>query len=219
MANSDAERRCYNFCFVINLSEKTVTLDLPANELTMLDYGLTLYSHSNSSIHLLKDEALVGELNALGVHFLSGGDGRQQIKLPPTTLLAGLATSGDTRVQLALIPLLLVQPTYAQKAHLAAQQLQGYSHILFCCYYTAAVYLQRREKAALQAVQLRTDPLPNLFAATLDLSRQDDYDQALCTLAIRQQQLLQDTTNWLGAYEHALQRLLRRRRLEQQWSR
>lgn len=176
-----------------------------------------LYIHS--SAQLLKDEALVGELNALGVHFLSGGDGRQQAKLPPTALLAGLAVSDDTRVQLALIPLLLVQPIYAQEAHLAAQQLQGRAHILFCCYYTASVYLQRRETAALQAVQLRTDPLPNFFAATLGLSAQVDCNQALRTLAVRQQQLLQDATNWLGAYEHALQRLLRRRRLEQQWSR
>lgn len=194
-----------------------MALDLPANELTMHDHVLTIHLHSNSSVHLLKDEALVGELNALGVHFLNGGDNRQRAKLSPTALLVGLAASDDTRVQLALIPLLLVQPTYAQETHLAAQQLQGNRHTLFCCYYTAAVYLQGRETSALQSVQLRTDPLPNLFAATLDLPAQADYNQALRTLAVRQQQLLQDTTNWLGAYEHAFQCLLRRRRLEQQW--
>lgn len=179
-----------------------------------------VFAHSpiTLSSQQLYDEVLVGELNALGVHFLSGGDNRQQGKLPPTALLAGLATSSNTRVQLALIPLLLVQPTYAQDAHPAAQQLQGYSHTLFCCYYTAAVYLQQRETATLQAVQLRTDPLPNLFAAILGLSAQVDCNQALRMLAVRQQQLLQDATNWLGAYEHAFQRLLRRRRLEQQWS-
>lgn len=179
-----------------------------------------VFAHSpiTLSSQQLYDEVLVGELNALGVHFLSGGDGRQQAKLPPTALLIGLSASNDTRLQLALIPLLLVQPTYAQDANLAAQQLQGHTYTLFCCYYTAAVYLQRRETAALQAVQLQTDPLPNLFAATLGLSAQADYDHALRTLAIHQQQLLQDATNWLGAYEHAFQRLLRRRRLEMQWS-
>lgn len=185
----------------------------------MCNIVLTDRAITNSASQLLHDEALIGELNALGVHFLSGGDGHQQVKLSPTALLAGLAASNDTRVRLALIPLLLVQPTYAQEAHFAAQQLQGYSHTLFCCYYTTAVYLQRRETAAIQAVQLRTDPLPNFFAATLGLSAQVDCNQALRMLAIRQRELLQDATNWLGAYEHALQRLLRRRRLEQQWSR
>jgi hypothetical protein len=172
-----------------------------------------------SSFQRLPDDGLVSELSALGVHFISGGDDRRQSWLPRTTLLAGLAASSDTRVQLALIPLLLVQPTYAQEAFAAAEQLQGHTHILFCCYYTAAVYLQRRETATLQAIHLPTDPLPNLFATTLDLSVQDDCNQALYMLAVRQQQLFQDATNWLGAYEHALERLLRRRRLEQQWSR
>ena len=172
-----------------------------------------------SSFQRLPDDGLVSELSALGVHFISGGEERQQSWLPRATLLAGLAASSDARVQLALIPLLLVQPTYAQEALVVAEQLQGHMHILFCCYYTAAVYLQRREMAALQAVHLPTDPLPNLFATTLDLSVQDDCSQALYMLAVRQQQLFQDATNWLGAYEHALERLLRRRRLEQQWSR
>lgn len=167
----------------------------------------------------LHDEVLVGELNALGIHFLNGGDDRQQAELLPTALLTGLATSSDTRVQLALIPLLLVQPAYAQEAPVAVKQLHGHAHIIFCCYYTAAVYLQRRETATLQAVQLPTDPLPDLFTTALGISVQDDCTLALCTLAVRQQQLFQDATNWLGAYEHAFQRLLRRRRLEQQWSR
>lgn len=171
-----------------------------------------------ASFQQLSDEALVSELSALGIHFLNGGDGRQQPRLPQTTLLTGLAASSDARVQLALIPLLLVQPTYAQEAPVAAEQLQGHAHILFCCYYTAAVYLQRRETAALQTMQLPTHPLPDWFTSTLDISMQDDCTLALRALALRQQQLCQDATNWLGAYEHAFQRLLRRRRLEIQWS-
>lgn len=171
-----------------------------------------------ASFQLLPDEALVSELSALGIHFLNGSDGRQQPRLPRTALLTGLAASDDARVQLALIPLLLVQPTYAQEAPGAAEQLQGHAHTLFCCYYTAAVYLQRREIAELQAVQLPTDPLPNLFATALGIAMQDDCTLTLRALALRQQQLCQDATNWLGAYEHAFQRLLRRRRLEIQWS-
>jgi len=171
------------------------------------------------SLHLINDDALVGELNALGVHFLSGGDSRLQPTLTPAALLVGLASSPDARVQLALIPLLLVRPDYSQEALVVAHQLQGRSHSLFCCYYTAAVYLQRQYMAALQAVQLPTEPLPNLFAATLKLSPQANSLQALERLALRQQEVLQDVANWLGAYEHAIQRLLRRRQVEQQWSR
>lgn len=170
------------------------------------------------SLQRLPDEALVSELNTLGVHFLNGGDGRRQPRLPQTALLTGLAASSDARVQLALIPLLLVQPMYSQEAPVAAAQLQGHAHILFCCYYTAAVYLQRREAAELQALQLPTDPLPDWFATALGISVQDDFTLALRALALRQQQLCQDATNWLGAYEHAFQRLLRRRHLELKWS-
>lgn len=170
-------------------------------------------------LHSLTDEALVGELNALGVHFLSGGDGRQQPNLTPAALLMGLAVSNDTRVQLALIPLLLVRPDYGQEAQWAATQLQGRPYLLFCCYYTAAVYLQHIYTSKLQAVQLPINPLPNLFAAELQLPLHDNGEQALRILAIRQQQLLQDTANWFGAYEHAVQRLIRRRQAEIQWSR
>lgn len=177
--------------------------------------------HNSPSVALLSyptDEALVGELNALGVHFVSGGDGRQQPTLTPAALLIGLAASTDTRVQLALIPLLLVRPAYAQAALLAATQLQGRPYILFCCYYTATVYLQQAYTGKLQAVQLPAYPLPNLFAAELQLPQHDDSEQALRVLAIRQQQLLQDTANWFGVYEHAVQRLIRRRQVEIQWS-
>lgn len=190
-----------------------------STELLMYNALLANRVLSTSSFQQLPDEVLVSALSALGVHFLNGGDSRLQTWLPRTALLTGLAASSDARVQLALIPLLLVQPTYAQEAPVAAAQLQGHAHILFCCYYTAAVYLQRRETAVLQAVQLPTDPLPNLFTATLGLSAQDDCTLALRALAVRQQELFQDATNWLGAYEHAFQRLLRRRRLEMQWSR
>lgn len=179
--------------------------------------------HNNSPVallsHIIDDEALVGELNALGVHFLSGGDGRQEPELTPAALLMGLAASADTRVQLALISLFFVRPDYAQDAQFVATQLQGRPYILFCCYYTATVYLQQAYAGKLQAVQLPASPLPNLFSAELQLPLQDDSEQTLRLLATRQQQLLQDSANWFGAYEHAIQRLIRRRQIELQWSR
>ena len=166
----------------------------------------------------LDDDVLVGELDALGIHFLTGGDDRAQPRLPPAALLAGLAASGDARVQSAIIPLLLVRPDYAQGAVTASQQLRGRTNALFCCAYTAAVYLQCEHAAALRAAGLPTEPLPNLFAAALGLPFPPTDDQALRNLALRQRQLLHDASNWLSAYEHAVERLLRRRVVEQRWS-
>ncbi|MFZ4657153.1 MAG: hypothetical protein ACOYNY_09090 [Caldilineaceae bacterium] len=62
----------------------------------------------HSSFQWLVDEVVVGELHALGVHFLNGSAGQLKSRIQPVALLAGLATSNNARVQLALIPLLLV---------------------------------------------------------------------------------------------------------------
>lgn len=164
------------------------------------------------------DAALVGELTALGIHFLTDGDGRTRTCLPPAVLLANLAASNNARVQSAIIPLLLVCPDYAREAVAVAQQLEGRTKVLFCCLYTAAVYLQDEHGPALRATGLQTAALPNHFAAELDLPPTLTGSQALRKLALRQRQLLQDASNWLGAYEHACARLLRRRVVEQRWS-
>ena len=121
----------------------------------MHDSMLSNRSQFIHSPHTINDEALVGELNVLGVHFLNGGDGRLQPMLIPAALLAGLAASADARVQLALIPLLLVRPDYSQEALVVAHQLQGRSNIIFCYYYTAAVYLQRQHTLIRKAMLFR----------------------------------------------------------------
>jgi hypothetical protein len=164
------------------------------------------------------DDALVGELDALGIHFLTGGDGRTRAHLPPAVLLAGLAASDDARVQSAIIPLLLVRPDYAHAAAAAAQQLQGRARVLFCCLHTAAVYLQQEHAHALRAAGFPTAALAERFVAELDLPTRIAGDQGLHLLALRQKQLLQDSSDWLATYEHACARLLRRRAAEMRWS-
>ena len=166
----------------------------------------------------ITDDTLVGELDALGIHFLTGGDARREARLSPTELLSGLAASLDTRVQLAVIPLLLTRPDFAEGAMASAQQLHGRTQSLFCCIYTAAVYLQRKYIDSLVASGLPTSPLPDLFAMALGLSTQPASETALRSLAMRQQQLLADASDWFGAYEYAVARLLRRRQKELQWS-
>jgi hypothetical protein len=169
----------------------------------------------SSTVH---DDELVGELDALGVHFISGGDGRSRRQLSEAELLAGLAASPDTRVQLATIPLLLARPEVAQGAVAAVAQLLWQPRLLLCCYYTAAFYLQRKYASTLQAARLPSEPLPNLFAVMLQLPTYTTAEDGLRNLAQRQRQLCGNTVNWLGAYEHALQLLLRQREMAQRWS-
>ena len=73
----------------------------------------------------ITDNTLVGELDALGIHFLTGGDACSEARLSPTELLSGLAASLRYAVQLAVIPLLLTRPDFAEGATASAQQLHG----------------------------------------------------------------------------------------------
>ena len=174
--------------------------------------------HAPTQSSTVQDDELVGELDALSVHFLSGGDGRSRRQLSEAELLAGLAASLDTSVQLAIIPLLLTRPEVAQGAMAAVAQLLWQPQLLLCCYYTAAFYLQRKYASTLRAAQLPSEPLPNLFAVMLKMPIYTTAEDGLRNLAQRQRQLCGDTVNWLGAYEHALQQLLRQRKMAQRWS-
>ena len=171
-----------------------------------------------SQAHSLCDDVLVGELDALGVHFLSGGDGRTHTCLTSVELVAGLSASPDARVQSALIPLLLARPDYAEGVMAALGQLPPPAQLLLQCYYTAATYLQRKYTSALQAAQLPLQPLPPLFVETLNLPTFASAEASLVQLALRQTELSGDSANWLGAYEHALHHLLRQQEKQRQWS-
>ena len=70
-----------------------------------------------SSLSLVSDREitpleLVDAFNTLGVCFLSGGSGVSR-SFPSAALLAALASSAESRLRMALIPLLLAHPELA----------------------------------------------------------------------------------------------------------
>jgi hypothetical protein len=151
---------------------------------------------------------LVAALEALGVYFLRGADASAPTKhIAPNRLLAGLAASDEARVRLALIPLLLHRPDFAAYAN-ADAALDPEAQVVLMCYYTAALYLQRKYRLRLEKLMGCYDPLPDLFSKALGLRPCTNPDDGLQALAQRHAILSGKPINWLGTYEHAAQRWL-----------
>lgn len=172
------------------------------------------------SAQLLSDE-LVGALDARGVPFLTGGvQSTRALALSPTELLQGLARDVDARLRLAVIPLLLVHPDYAEGSHAVAAQLEGDDRLTFQCYYTAAHWLQRKYAKSLFSLLGDIPPLPDVFSSALGLTYNELVpDAALDALSRRHQQLSSEPVNWRGTYEHAAQTCLKQLALEKTWAR
>lgn len=161
---------------------------------------------------------LVAALDALGVHFLHGGQAAAlECSLEPTHLIRALATSSEARLRLALIPLFLRHPSFARYAALTYPHLPAAAQLLLACYYTAALLLQQKHQLALERLWGSQAPLPDLFSQRLALVLPDDPDQALATLAVRQAQLSGSLLNWRGTYEHAAHRCLAHWEKQQYW--
>ena len=167
----------------------------------------------------IPDERLAAELDRLGVHFIRAhAISEGHIPISPTTLLAALACSREARMQLALIPLLLVRPEFASAAGDAASRLAGFPRLTLACYYTAAMLLQRKHETRLRVFGFGQERLPDIFGRELGVSPSTDVDQSLRLLAHRQAVLSGRSLNWYGTYEHAAERLLRQAELEVRWT-
>lgn len=167
----------------------------------------------------IPDERLAAELDRLGVHFIRAhAISEGHIPISPTTLLAALACSREARMQLALIPLLLVRPEFASAAGDAASRLAGLPRLTLACYYTAAMLLQRKHETRLRVFGFGQERLPDIFGRELGVSPSTDVDQSLRLLAQRQAVLSGRSLNWYGTYEHAAERLLRQAELEVRWT-
>jgi hypothetical protein len=180
--------------------------------------GLAMNASLDSSA-ITADE-LVGALDALGVHFLAGGaQTARALALSPAELLLGLARDSDARMRLAVIPLLLCHPEYAEYAPSVAAQLAGDAKLTFQCYYTAAYWLQRKYAKALAKLVGAVQPLLDLFSAALEAhSDETAPDRALALLSRRHQVLSGEPINWRGTYEHAAQCLLKQLTREKLWA-
>lgn len=167
----------------------------------------------------LSNAELAAELHALGVHFVrSDGLSGVRSRLAPATLMAGLVTSDEARLRLALLPLLWRHPSFAHHAERARQQLSAAEQVVFTCSYTAAWLLQAKYQSRMAAVVDAWQWLPDLYSVELDICPFDNPDEGLCTLAERQRELSGRAINWLGTYEHAAQRWLAHMEKRQRWT-
>ena len=166
----------------------------------------------------ISTDELVGALDARGVPFLTGGvQTPRALALTPRELLLGLVRDADARVQLAVIPLLLVHPEYAELAPEVAHQLQGPNQLTFQFYYTAAYFLQHKYETGLKQTIGERKRLPDLYSTLLGI-RETEPEAALTALGKRHQTLSGEPVNWRGTYEHAAVRLLKHSAAEHSWA-
>jgi len=115
-------------------------------------------------------ETVVALLRQRGVSYLAPSDAVATVAIASDdALLLALLRQPDSRLQLALIPLLLRYPHLAERVAMLTDQLEPQFAIELQMLYMAAVYLQRLWKTRL-GFYLDTVPLlPDLFSQQLDL--------------------------------------------------
>ena len=150
----------------------------------------------------LSADRLASELARLGLPFLRADVVPGEDIVPPADLLTGLAASSEARLRLAIIPLLLWRPDYAEAALTASRRLTERPRLVLHCYYTAAVLLQQRYTIRLRALGAPSTPLPDLFSRRLRLKPAANPDDGLVALAQKQTRLTGEPLNWLGTYDH-----------------
>ena len=93
----------------------------------------------------LSPNQLTDELNRLDVYFLQGETVQVATgPMPPASLVMQLATSDEARLRLALIPLLLRHPEFADDVDWVVSQIPAAAQLGLQCYYMAAHLLQQK---------------------------------------------------------------------------
>lgn len=158
-----------------------------------------------STINSANEKQIAATLQALGVKFVHGEPaGEAPLPIQPARLIAALALSQEARLRLALIPLLLQYPQWAEMVPSVAQQLSPAARLTLHCYYTAALWLGEKYRPRLESLLGKQMPLPDYFSAVLGIEKTPDPDENLRRLASRQRVLSGAQVNWLGTYHHAL---------------
>jgi hypothetical protein len=144
-------------------------------------------------------DQLVSALRALDVNFMMGGQERDEsLRKQPARLIAALAENEESRFRLSLIPLFLEHPEFAARVRAVAKKLNPSARLTLQCYYSAAVWLQKK-------YQSRGASLPDHFSKELGLHPTEDPDENLRNLAKCHAELSNQQVNWLGTYQHAAQ--------------
>jgi len=170
-----------------------------------------------------REERLVGELELLGVRYLSRQSTYQAKSVrSPAALLADLVRQPSPRVRAAVIAVLLSRPEYAEAVPAALECLKPDEAFTLRAFYAAAMLLQRQNADRLQSLMgHRWRPLPELSEVTEDLNLPSQATplEGLTALAQEHQRRSQKTVNWVGSYEQVSRRLIRSWELESQWKR
>ncbi len=179
-------------------------------------------------------DELVGALDELGLHVLSGGIKPNRV-IPPAELVAGLVMQSDARVRLALIGLLLYRPDFALAVPLATSSLcarhasvrsrrrrarqacRDHDLLTLKLYYTAAMLLQKKYHAPLSQLLGEYEQLPDLFSKELAVSATGSFDARLRELGEQHKALVETGINWVGTYHHGAKRLIKRLQCEVKW--
>lgn len=126
--------------------------------------------------------------------------------LVPAELLAALCDHPEARMKMAMIALLLRQPSFGQYVPDAFILVKNKAYF---CYATAAFYLQQLYQHELTRCFGVQPFLQNWFAALFQTAPNASTEQGLQTVAVQQAQWVNPFTNWLGGYKHVAQRMLR----------
>lgn len=165
----------------------------------------------------VSDDTLVENLLRRGVPFLSGGDPSAP-ELGDAALLAGLATSRDARVRSGIIALLLTHPAAASALDEALDRVPHPAAHTLVHFYTAATWLQQLHEPVLRGLLPHWIALPHRFDHSLGIDASSPM-AALRQLAARQASTDLAGVNWLGTYQHAADRVIRRLSQELAWQR
>jgi hypothetical protein len=170
---------------------------------------------------LAAEDRIVAELEHLGICYLSreGGDTDLEPR-PPAILLADLMRQPSARVREAVIALLLLHPAYAQAVPAALTLLPASEQLVLRFFFTASVFLQREYAGLLRSYL--PGPwlwLPDLFSRELGISASGGPKERLARLGDAHRRRTGSIANWAGTYENVVDKLTRRLRLEEQWTR
>jgi hypothetical protein len=164
----------------------------------------------------LTNTMLATTLERLGVHFIAGqSDLASEIAESPVALLRGLASSDESRMRLALIPLFLRRPECALHVEAALSGLPHQAQHFLRCYYTAAQLLQQKYYQTLVELFGNLAILPALFKDALNWAVTGSPDGRLQQLGQVQAHLTGKPLN----YKHAYTRLVQHSRRRLQWQR
>lgn len=124
----------------------------------------------------LDGDRVVASLHNLGVRYIVVEAGAEPYEdLPPAQLIAALVRSESPRVRLCVIPLLLRHPEFAAAVPELVTRLPQPQAELLRRNYTAAVYLQRMYRPALEIYLGQKPRLPDYFSAEKGLPSPDEY--------------------------------------------